>query len=194
MTESILVRHGETDWNTVRRIQGHLDVPLNDKGREQAARNGRALSEVIARPEDLDFVSSPLRRATETMEILREQIGLPRDGYRVDARLKEVHIGDWQGELWDDLVARFPEATTAFMRDRGTVAAPGAGAENFTMLADRLMAWHGSVTRDTVVVSHGGPMRCLRAAILALSPAELVALDVPQDKVLCIDGTALSWV
>ncbi len=188
------LRHGQTDWNVARRMQGCLDVPLNDNGRAQAARNGRALAEVITRPEAFDFVSSPLQRATETMEILREQLGLPRAGYRTDRRLREVHYGDWEGQFWDDLVARCPEATAAYRRNRWTVAPPGAEAEDFTILSQRLMAWYGRVEQETVVVSHGGPMRCIRATLLELTPEEGSALDVPQDKVLRIHGTALSWI
>jgi probable phosphoglycerate mutase len=188
------LRHGETDWNAARRLQGHADVPLNDKGRAQAARNGRTLAGVIARPEELDFVSSPLSRATETMEIVREQLGLPRQGYRADARLREVHYGDWEGQFWDDIAARDPEATAAYRRNRWVFSPPGAQAENLTMLTERLMDWYATVARDTVVVSHGGPMRSIRAALLPLSPEEAGTLEVPQDKVLRIEGTALSWI
>ncbi len=188
------LRHGQTDWNAARRMQGRLDVPLNDNGRAQAARNGRALAEVIERPEAFDFVASPLQRTTETMEIVREQLGLAREGYRIDPRLREVNYGEWEGQFWEELVARFPEATAAYRRDRWAVAPPGADAENFTMLSERLMAWYDAVRRDTVVVSHGGPMRCIRAALLELTPEEGSRLDVPQDKVLRIHGTALSWI
>ena len=58
------VRHGQTDWNAERRFQGQLDIPLNDTGRAQAARNGAALARVIGDSAGFDFVSSPLSRAT----------------------------------------------------------------------------------------------------------------------------------
>jgi broad specificity phosphatase PhoE len=72
------IRHGETDWNKIQRYQGQTDIPLNDTGRAQAARNGRVLGEVIgAGKAQVDFVASPLERATETMEIVRANMGLP---------------------------------------------------------------------------------------------------------------------
>ena len=65
------IRHGETDWNAEARLQGQRDVPLNDLGRVQAEEAGRRLRELVGRPEDLDYVASPLGRARETMERLR---------------------------------------------------------------------------------------------------------------------------
>ncbi|MEL6225865.1 MAG: histidine phosphatase family protein, partial [Pseudomonadota bacterium] len=78
-----VVRHGQTDWNKLGRLQGQTDIPINDLGRAQAAGQGQRLRGALA--DDLDginFVSSPLLRTAETMEILREAAGLPRDGYR----------------------------------------------------------------------------------------------------------------
>ncbi len=72
------------------RLQGHRDIPLNDKGRGQAAHCGEVLRDLLARegrdPASLDFVSSPLGRATETMELVRPALGLARDGYRIEPR------------------------------------------------------------------------------------------------------------
>ena len=68
-----LVRHGETDWNLQRRIQGSTDIPLNDTGREQAAATGR----LLARREWDAIYSSPLSRAIETGELIAREVGLP---------------------------------------------------------------------------------------------------------------------
>ncbi|HZL86046.1 MAG TPA: histidine phosphatase family protein, partial [Candidatus Krumholzibacteria bacterium] len=95
------VRHGETDWNRAQRYQGQRDIPLNATGRAQAGRNGRALALALGgNAGALDYVASPLVRARETMEIMRREIGLARDGYRSDDRLREIHYGHWEGELW----------------------------------------------------------------------------------------------
>ena len=71
-----LIRHGETDWNKAQRYQGQRDIPLNDTGRAQAARNGAVLRRYLPDIETYDFVSSPLSRAIETMELLRGAMGL----------------------------------------------------------------------------------------------------------------------
>src|SRR6266542_617734 len=92
------IRHGETDWNREGRLQGQRDVPINANGRAQARQSGEILRGLIARePETaLDYVSSPLGRARETMEILRATLGLDPRSYRVDERLTEVSFGRWE--------------------------------------------------------------------------------------------------
>src|SRR6185369_4547886 len=94
------IRHGETEWNATGRLQGRHDVPLNARGREQALHCGAVLRDLFARegcsPADFDYVSSPLVRATETLELAREALTLPREGYAVDKRLAEIAFGDWE--------------------------------------------------------------------------------------------------
>src|SRR5262245_23995278 len=88
------VRHGDTDWNGAKLYQGKRDIPLKAKAREQARRNGGALNELLGRrATSIDYVASPLMRARETMEIMRDELALPREGYRTDDRLCEIHYG-----------------------------------------------------------------------------------------------------
>lgn len=188
------LRHGETDWNAERRIQGHLDAPLNDKGRGQAGRNGRALSAVIGDPAEFDFVSSPLVRASETMEIVRREMGLDSHGYRTDARLMEFNLGDWQGELYDELAGKFPDLIAARDGDPWNFKYPGEASESYAMLSVRVLAWLAEVDRHTVATAHGGVMRCIRRHLLGLDDTAAFKLDAPQDKVLRIENGALSWI
>src|SRR4029079_18763748 len=85
------VRHGLTDWNVQQRLQGRHDVPLNALGCAQAVRCGEILQDLLVRdghkPEDFDYVSSPLERARKTMDILRTTLGLEPAGYRIDDKL-----------------------------------------------------------------------------------------------------------
>jgi probable phosphoglycerate mutase len=188
------LRHGQTAWNAERRIQGHLDTPLNDKGRRQAARNGRALAGIIADTGAFDYVSSPLIRASETMEIVRREIGLDPKGYRTDPRLREYHLGDWQGHLFADIERDFPELIAERDRDPWNFCYPGEGGESFASFSERVLAWLAEIERDTVVTAHGGVMRCLRRHFLRLDDRATFRLDAPQDRVLRIEGNALSWV
>jgi broad specificity phosphatase PhoE len=188
------LRHGETAWNAIRRVQGHIDAPLNDKGRGQAARNGRALSAIIADPSAFDYVSSPLVRASETMEIVRRELGLEPQGYRTDLRLREYHLGDWQGSLWADIEGQFPDMVAEQRRDPWNFTYPGEGGESFALLSARVLACFSEIERDTVMTAHGGVMRVLRRHFLGLSAAQMFELDIPQDKVLRIEDGALSWV
>src|SRR5271156_44328 len=95
------VRHGETDWNAERRLQGRRDVPLNALGRKQAARCGELLGGLVAGSgaplQQFAFTSSPLSRARETMEILRAELGVPPQDYATDARLPATSFGEGGG-------------------------------------------------------------------------------------------------
>jgi broad specificity phosphatase PhoE len=187
------IRHGETDWNRDRRYQGQQDIPLNDTGRQQAARNGRVIAAALGeRAAGIDFVASPLQRARETMQILRGELGLAPQAYRTDDRLKEVHYGCWEGQLQDDLLVTDPEACAA--RDRDAWGWQPSGGESYADMSRRVAQWLEEVAGDTVVVSHGGVSRALRGLLLDLPKPQVLSLPVPQDKVLVFAGGSVSWL
>jgi broad specificity phosphatase PhoE len=179
------VRHGRTDYNDAKRLQGITDTPINALGREQALRNGSLLNRLISGKARFDFVASPLVRACQTMEIVREAMGLDPAAYRTDARLREIDFGAWSGLTMVQVRERDPEGYARQQADLWNVAP--TGGECLASLSARALSWLESVTRDTVAVSHGGIARCLWAHILKLTPAEQVRLDVPQDKVMLIE-------
>jgi probable phosphoglycerate mutase len=187
-----LLRHGQTAFNAEGRIQGTINVPLNTHGRAQAQRNGGVLNELISDKSRFDFVASPLLRTRETMEIVRTAMGLAPDGYRTDDRLQEVRFGAWGGMTMTEIAARDPENYRRRLADIWNVAPPEG--ECFRELNERVMDWLAGVTFDTVVVAHGGTSRCLRGHFLKLAPDEIAHLDVPQDKVLMIEGDKLTWL
>lgn len=185
------VRHGETDWNAARRLQGQTDICLNDTGRLQAARNGRVLKELISEFDSLDFIASPLSRTRETMEILRGEIGLERPGYRIDARIQEINFGHWEGFTWAELPERDPEGYRARLAD--PFGWRPRGGESYRDLMERIAAWFETLETDAVVVSHGGVSRVLRGHLLGIDPKEVPNLDVPQDKVLVLRRGHMGW-
>lgn len=189
-----LVRHGQTDWNAEYRLQGQLDTPLNETGRTQAKRNGETLKSLIEAPDIFDFVSSPLSRTRQTMEIIRTAMGLDPAGYRTEPMLMEIHFGDWQGSTWTELRETCPDEVTARFADSWNYVAPGQGGESFAMLSARSLDWLENVDRDTVVVTHGGVNRCVRAHLEKLDLAEVPHMKVPQDKVLVIENGATRWL
>lgn len=102
MTEILLIRHGETAWNAVRKLQGHLDIPLNAEGRRQA----QALAAGLQQEKLAAIISSDLQRAMQTAgEIARLQ-GLPT---RIDSALRERCFGDFEGKLYSELPEIYPE-------------------------------------------------------------------------------------
>jgi phosphoserine phosphatase len=146
-TTILLARHGETDWNLGRRVQGQSDTPLNETGRAQA----RTLAEELA-GERIDAVySSDLVRAHETARIVAEPRGL-----HVTALpdLREKHFGTWEGLTDDEVLVRFPEARRGHWGDGETtedVARRVVGA--------LLRIAESHPDGQVLVVSHGGPLR-----------------------------------
>ena len=189
-----LARHGQTDWNAERRLQGQADIPLNALGFEQARANGERLASLIGRAEGFDFVSSPLTRTRQTMETLRTAMGLdPRD-YAIDPRLKEVHFGDWQGSTFAEIAARTPQPVEARRRDKWNFVPPGKEAESYAILMARIVPVFEAIERPSVVVAHGGIVRSLFHAWGAMTDEEAANMDVPQDRILRITNRVFEWI
>jgi probable phosphoglycerate mutase len=188
----VFIRHGETDWNVALRLQGQQDIPLNDRGRAQARRNGQMAVEFLPDIARYDFVASPLGRARETMEIARGAMGLDPKAYRVDDRLREITFGDWEGFTTAELRKTHPELVAARERDKWGFLPPGG--ESYRMLSDRAAGWLNTLERDTVAVSHGGIGRVLVGLISGLPPDATVSLDFHQDRFLLWRDGTLTWI
>jgi broad specificity phosphatase PhoE len=166
VTQILIVRHGETDWNRDRRFQGHADPPLNDAGREQA----RALADELAR-ERIDFVyTSDLVRARETAEIVATRLGADVVAL---SELREIDVGEWEGLTWPQIEERFPEGALTWHQH-------GCGwksGETYDQLGDRVIAALRRIAADhpaqtVLVIGHGGTVRATRAFIEGLSVAD----------------------
>ena len=150
-----LVRHGETDWNRMHRIQGSTDIPLNDTGRAQAAATGR----LLARREWDAVLSSPLSRAFETASIIAAELGLPSP--TAVPAIVERGYGEAEGMTDRDLDARFPGDTPVPGREpREHVAARAVPA--LVGIAEQ------HPDQAVIVVAHGG---VIRAVLQAIDPA-----------------------
>jgi broad specificity phosphatase PhoE len=148
-TTILLVRHGETDWNLERRIQGHSDRPLNETGLAQA----RALADELA-GESIDAVyASDLVRAVDTARAVAAPLGLSVD---VVPALRERDFGTWEGLTDDEILTRFPQARTQPWGDAET---PEELAERVVEALRSIAARHPDAT--VLVVSHGGPVRAV---------------------------------
>ena len=186
-----VIRHGQTDWNAERRLQGQKDIDLNAIGRAQARQNGVELGEILAfENQPFDFVASPLRRTRETMEIVREAMGLPPKDYRTDERLVEVSFGAWEGFTIKELKATEAERLTERNASKWDFIPPGEDAESYEILSWRVGSWLTSVDRPTVCVTHGGVIRSLFRLIADVSKEDAAEAEIPQDRILKID---LSW-
>ena len=193
----IALRHGETAYNAERRLQGQLDIPLNARGREQAVSVGRTLGarigDEIARLEAAGaFIASPLVRARETMEISRGAIGLSPGRYRLDAALKEISFGVWEGMTWPEIEARDPKGVRARRKDKWSFAPPDG--ESYAMLAERLRPWLDGLSGDAFVVSHGGVARALMTLIAGVAPAKAADAPIAQGRALWFENGGCHWI
>ncbi|HXA39280.1 MAG TPA: histidine phosphatase family protein [Phenylobacterium sp.] len=178
-----LVRHGQTEFNHERRIQGHVDSPLTELGVRQARAVGRLLADLIREPEGWRIVSSPLGRARSTAEIVSQALGgLPVE---LDERLKEMSWGAHDGRLRAELEAEHPETF-----GRTGWAFDAATGESYEDVAARVGDWLAGLPpepeRKVIAVSHGISGRVLRGLYADL-PRDLAGQqDVPQDAVFLL--------
>ncbi|WXG70062.1 histidine phosphatase family protein [Rhodococcus sovatensis] len=183
----ILLRHGQTEYNATERMQGHLDTDLTELGRTQA----KSAAALLAPRSPVRIVSSDLRRALDTATALGDACGVSVD---VDPRLRETHLGDWQGLTHHDVDDLSPGARTAWRTD-ATIAPPGG--ENRIDVARRSVPvvrelldtepkWGADgASAPIVLVAHGGLIAALSAALL----------ELPVDRWPVLGGLSnTSWV
>jgi broad specificity phosphatase PhoE len=179
------IRHGETEWNATGRLQGTQDVPLSEKGMQQAVAAGAILNGLLARDgreaSSMPFVSSPLGRARATMELVRATLGLPAEDYTTDVRLREIGYGQWESMTLEQAEARDPVLYARRLADKWTVAAPGG--ESYAEVQARVSDWYAQVSGATVVVAHGGTARTLMVALGFETPQSAADLYIEQGVV-----------
>jgi broad specificity phosphatase PhoE len=179
------IRHGETAWNALGRLQGTQDIPLNDLGRRQAATAGTILAGLFARDgrdaAELSFVASPLSRARATMELLRGTLNLPPQDYAIDARLREIAYGQWEGSTLAEAQRADPVLFARRQAEKWTVSAPGG--ESYVDVQRRVGAWYAELDVDTVAVAHGGTARALMVELGFETPASAAELFIEQGVV-----------
>jgi broad specificity phosphatase PhoE len=145
----LLVRHGQTDWNRDRRVQGWTDVPLNDEGRRQA----RALAATLDGRPFAAVYSSDLARALETAHIVVAERQLPVTPLE---ELREKHFGSWEGLTDAEVLSRFPDAHVTGWGDGETTDEMAA---RVVAAVQRISDAHPG--DDVLVVTHGGPIRAV---------------------------------
>jgi broad specificity phosphatase PhoE len=147
-----LIRHGETEWNVLRRLQGHSDIPLNERGREQASRLAASLA-----GKEIDYIcSSDLGRAYHTAQAIGNAKGMSVHTY---PELRERHYGKWEGQDYERFRAQVPEFSTDSKNEANQV-------EPFDTMQARAMQCIHSImeqtdARNIVVVSHGGTINAI---------------------------------
>ena len=188
-----LIRHGQTDFNAERRLQGRLDSRLTETGIGQARRMAGVLRPFVAEHPDWVIVASPAGRTRHTAQIVREELGLEGE-IQLEPRLAEVDVGCWEGLNAAEIEAAHP----------GMMAEPGwlcrsPDGERLEDLAARLGAWLAEIDpadgRRRIVVSHGIAGRVLRWLYGKEQPdAVWTTPSPPQDAVFLLHGGVVGRV
>lgn len=162
MTTVYMVRHGETDWNRAHRMQGWSDIPLNERGREQAAFAAKALASV---PLDVIY-TSPLKRAEKTAEIIRGERKIP---LFAEKGFIEINLGKWDGHTPDEMDVLYPGQYDIWRSTPGDVHIDGG--ETFAKVQER--AWKAFLSmvneekgKHILLVSHMG---CLSTILFKIA-------------------------
>jgi broad specificity phosphatase PhoE len=187
-----IVRHGETDWNVEGRLQGQKDIQLNGRGRDQAASVGHILRGNYPEVLSFDFVSSPLVRAQDTMQLMRGAMGLDPEGYTLDDRLKELSFGRWEGFTWDEMNGDDAKGRAAREADKWGFCPPGG--ESYAMLSTRIEGWLADLKAPTVAVTHGGVARVLLGLLAGVAQADLPLRDIKQGRALLFENGDARWI
>lgn len=161
-TQILFIRHGETAWNRIKRIQGHIDIPLAESGVGQAQHLARRLAAEVQAGARIDAIwSSDLLRAQQTAQPMAEALHLP---IQLAPDLRERHYGVFQGHDSDEIAARFPDEYAHWQtRDPGFVPPEGESQRAFYHRVlhglEPLIAMHRG--GRIAVVTHGGVLDCV---------------------------------
>lgn len=174
-TTVLLIRHGETAWNAERRLQGHLDIPLNEEGERQA----RLLAEALA-AEPIDIVAaSDLQRARQTAQAVATLRGMP---LQIEPALRERCYGGFEGLLYSEIEQRFPAEFAAWQgRNVDAILPSGKNSgetfrQFYTRATDAILGLARAYPGRTVaMVAHGGVLEC------AYRMAGKLPLETPRD-------------
>lgn len=197
-TRILLIRHGETPWNAERRLQGHIDIPLNAEGERQA----QALAAALAGERIDAVIASDLQRAGQTAHAVAQRHQL---AVKADPLLRERCYGAFEGLLYTEIEQRYP-AEFALWQARNIDSSMPDGerrAETFRQFYDRsvgaILAWAERHPGGTLaLVAHGGVLECAYRAALGLSletPRNFKVLNASINRFSAGNGQMLleSW-
>lgn len=183
-----MLRHGQTVWNTLGRLQGGQDSPLTEYGLQQVDRMGQLLLRELEGAEGVQCQVSPLGRAQSTAS--RLQTTLPRTKWTTDYRLTEMNFGSWDGMTAYEIAMEYPglldgsEAFDWFLRT--------PDGESFEAVNARLGDWLRTVSGPTVVVTHGVTARVLIGIYLGLPQEKTLRLALPDGGLARLAGGRLT--
>ncbi|EJO9910974.1 histidine phosphatase family protein [Vibrio parahaemolyticus] len=191
MTRRIFVlRHGETEFNADKKLQGHCNSSLTSKGSDQARRVGTTLKQYVEnRP--FRVYSSTLGRALQTSQIVCEELNYSYENLNKEPRLKEFSLGEWEQRTITSLEQEIPNLLA---QNDWYLQAPNC--ETYESVRERLSSWLSDVAHDEdiVVVSHGLTGIVLRGLLLGMDYTQVWQQDLPQDAFFIIEDGRITRV
>ncbi|ELU8563994.1 phosphoglycerate mutase [Vibrio parahaemolyticus] len=191
MTRRIFVlRHGETEFNADKKLQGHCNSSLTSKGCDQARRVGTTLKQYVEnRP--FRVYSSTLGRALQTSQIVCEELNYSYENLNKEPRLKEFSLGEWEQRTIPSLEQETPNLLA---QNDWYLQAPNC--ETYESVRERLSSWLSDVAHDEdiVVVSHGLTGIVLRGLLLGMDYTQVWQQDLPQDAFFIIEDGRITRV
>jgi probable phosphoglycerate mutase len=173
MSRLWVVRHGETDWNRERRMQGHVDVPLNETGRDQARDTAERLAQRFADEAPPAIYTSDLRRAAQTALAIGRALQVRP---HVARKLRERAFGLVEGKTFAELAESYPDEVRAYRREGKKDAIPGA--EPYAEFVERCLRALRAIARReerAIVVTHGGLIKVVLRAVFGPNTQLMVA-------------------
>ena len=171
-TRILLVRHGQTSYNREGTIQGHIDIPLNDRGYEEAS----LLANRIAKRDKVDLlISSDLQRALQTASAISDVIF---QEILKDRNFRELFFGNWEGKSWEQIEESYPGVRARYLQNWFSFSEHGGESRKDAGLRvnralDQLIATYTGKT--IVVVTHGGPIRLISQRVLNCEKSRMLA-------------------
>ncbi|MDF5280518.1 histidine phosphatase family protein [Vibrio parahaemolyticus] len=191
MTRRIFVlRHGETEFNADKKLQGHCNSSLTSKGSDQARRVVTTLKQYVEnRP--FRVYSSTLGRALQTSQIVCEELNYSYENLNKEPRLKEFSLGEWEQRTIPSLEQEIPNLLA---QNDWYLQAPNC--ETYESVRERLSSWLSDVAHDEdiVVVSHGLTGIVLRGLLLGMDYTQVWQQDLPQDAFFIIEDGRITRV
>lgn len=191
MSILVLVRHGESQWNLENRFTGWVDIPLSEKGRQEARQAGEKLR---GNHFDVGF-TSVLQRAIMTMDIILEVIDQKELPIQRNQALNERHYGDLQGLNKAETAEKFGDAQVKLWRRSYSVKPPNG--ESLEDTAARVLPYYNehiapelNAGKNVLVVAHGNSLRALVMQLDKLSQEQVVELNIPTGVPLFYEMSA----
>ena len=192
----LVLRHGQTQWNLEKRLQGSKDIPLNETGRAQACENGKTLRTLLAKEaidsKEVKIFASPLCRAMETAQIACKEAGLIGE-IRPEARLAEQCYGLLEGMTHGEIQEKYPYCW--YMRQHNPLSYVPPQGESGEAFQERISSVINSLSGITLLVGHFGLLRTL----IALCKTNNIKTDIDfetltgaQDTVYMVKNGALT--